>query len=336
MGEALTSNLQQRFFSSLKEAVPANISFVDEIAEVLDIGYDSVYRRIRGEKPITLTELKILCDHFHISLDQVLQLHNDSIVFHAPGINDDLTFDQYLSGILDEFKYFNSFANTEMIYLCKDLPIWHFFLFPEIAAFKLFCWMKTIQNLPEFQHKTFSLEDFRYHEYYKKGQQILAEFNRIACTELWSYETISSTINQLQYYREAKLFANPQDYDAVTTSLVKMLTHLRDEAEAGVKFSPGTAANLSRVKYELYVNEVLVGNNTTLVFLDGRMYCYINYNGLNYFKTADTRFTARTLKHLTTLTSRSSLISGTGEKFRNSYFESLLQKIAAQKKEGFR
>ena len=106
-----------------------------------------------------------------------------------------------------------------------------------------------------------------------------------------------------------------------------MLYHLRDEAEAGVKYMPGTSPISSRVPYRLYINEVLLGNNTTLISLDKTLYCYINYNGLNYFKTKDSRFTSRSMQHFNTLVSRSTLISGTGEKYRNKYFSVMEQKI---------
>jgi hypothetical protein len=322
-----SSDLQQVFFSNLKNVIPANISMVDEIADILDIGYDSVYRRIRGEKPITIGELKILCDRYQISLDQVLQLNNDSIVFQAPGINNDIDFSGYLSGILTEFKFFNSFEKKEMFYLCKDLPIWHFFLFPEIASFKIFCWMKTIQNHPDYQHKTFSLANFPYNEFYATGQLILKEYNKIPTVELWGYETVNSTINQIQYYRDAKLFAREEDLKEVLVSLNKMLDHLRSESEDGVKFMPGVSSANSKIAYNLYINEVLLGNNTTLINLDDTLYCYINYNGLNYFKTRDTRFTTRSMGHFNTLMSRSTHISRTGEKYRNKYFGLLEEKV---------
>ena len=322
-----SADLQQVFFSNLKNIIPSNISMVDEIAGILDLGYDSVYRRIRGEKPITLGELKILCDKYQVSLDQVLQLDNDSIVFQAPGINNDIGFSEYLAGILAEFKYFNSFPNKEMYYLCKDLPIWHFFLFPEIAAFKLFCWIKTIQNHPDYQHRTFSLLNFPFDDLYQTGQKILHEYNQMSTVELWGYETVNSTINQIQYYRDAKLFARPEDLSSVLNSLTKMLQHLQSEAEAGVKFMPGTSPSTSKVQYNLYINEVLLGNNTTLVKLDNTVHCYINYNGLNYFKTRDVRFTSRSMKHFNTLLTRSTHISGTGEKYRNKYFGLLEEKV---------
>jgi hypothetical protein len=323
-----SADLQQVFFANLKNAIPANISMVDEIADILDLGYDSVYRRIRGEKPITIGELKILCDRYQISLDQVLQVDNDSIVFQAPGINNDIDFSAYLSGILAEFKYFNSFASKQMFYLCKDLPIWHFFLFPEIAAFKIFCWMKTIQNHPDYQHKTFSLSDFPFNEFYRTGKQILEEYNKIPTVELWGYETVNSTINQIQYYRDAKLFAKNDDLKQVLQSLNNMLNQLRMEAEEGVKFMPGVDASYSKVGYNLYINEVLLGNNTTLVNLDNTLHCYINYNGLNYFKTRDVRFTSRSMRHFDTLVSRSTHISATGEKYRNKYFGSLEERVS--------
>ena len=324
-----STDLQQVFFAKLKNVIPANISMVDEIAEILDIGYDSVYRRIRGEKPITLGELKILCDRYQISLDQVLQLNNDSIVFQAPGINNDIDFIGYLSGILTEFKYFNSFGNRDMHYICKDLPIWHFFLFPEIAAFKLFCWMKTIQNHPDYHHRTFSFSNFAYDDLYKMGQQILQEYNKISTVELWGYETLNSTINQIQYYRDAKLFGQQEDLKLVLVSLTKMLQHIKTEAEEGMKFMPGTSAAISKVGYNVYINEVLLGNNTTLVNLDDTLHCYINYNGLNYFKTRDVRFTSRSMRHFSTLVSRSTHISKTGEKYRNKYFGLLEERVKA-------
>lgn len=320
-------DLQQVFFATLKNAVPPNISMVDEIAEILNIGYDSVYRRIRGEKPITLGELKVLCDHFHISLDQVLQLNNDSVVFQAPGINNNVDFTGYLNGILTEFKHFNSFDNKEMFYLSKDLPMWHFFLFPEIAAFKVFCWLKTIQNHPEYQHKLFSLEKFSFHDFYKTGQQILGEYNKIPSLELWGYETFNSTFNQIQYYRDAQLFENQNDLELVLDSLKKMLNHLKDEAEDGAKYLPGNSAVSGSASHKVYINEVLLGNNTILLSLDGQQYCYINYNGLNYFKTKDVRFTTRSMQHFNTLVSRSTHISGTGEKYRNKYFGWLEDKV---------
>ena len=55
------SELQQELFQVIKKNIPANVSATDEIARVLDVSVDSVYRRMRGEKTISLDELHKLC-----------------------------------------------------------------------------------------------------------------------------------------------------------------------------------------------------------------------------------------------------------------------------------
>src|SRR5260370_29300363 len=100
-----TSELQQQLFTYLKENIPPHVSLVDELCELLDISADSVYRRIRGEKPITLQELKTICEHYHLSLDQLLQLQNESVLFQAPGMNEPPgEFIEYMQAMLSQFR----------------------------------------------------------------------------------------------------------------------------------------------------------------------------------------------------------------------------------------
>src|SRR5947208_12816721 len=111
------TDLQKELFVLIKNTLPSHISLVDAIADLLNISYDSVYRRIRGEKPISLNELRVLCEHFHLSLDQVLQFKNESIIFNAPEINgSDPDFRVYLKGVLGQLKYFNSFEKRGLLY----------------------------------------------------------------------------------------------------------------------------------------------------------------------------------------------------------------------------
>ena len=50
------------FFNHIKTKIPPYLSFVDEVAEDLSISNDSAYRRIRGEKPLSLEEAQVLSD----------------------------------------------------------------------------------------------------------------------------------------------------------------------------------------------------------------------------------------------------------------------------------
>jgi hypothetical protein len=325
--------LQQEFFQYLKESMPPHLSMVDELCELLDLSHDSVYRRIRGEKPMSFSELKHICEHYHFSLDQVLQIQNNSVLFQAPELNNTnhSNFSDYLKGVLKQCKYFNSFKNRKMLYFCKDANLWYFYLFPELAAFKTFFWVKTIQAHPEFSNETFSLDTHAFAESYELGQLILKEYNEMHSVELWNIESINSTIHQIEYYWDAGLFKRQDDFEAVVRALMRMLDHLQLQAEKGYKFLPGVSEVGYRAPSQFYVNELILGNNDILLELDGQKVAIITYNVLNYLITKDGRFTEKAFKNFNVLLSRASLISGTGEKDRNKFFNGLRERVRAMK-----
>jgi BetR domain len=322
------NGLQQQLFSHLKENLPPHLSLVDELCDLLDLSADSVYRRIRGEKPIALNELKRICEHYHISIDQLLQLQNESVLFDAPGMNKPpAEFAEYLKSVLMQLKYFNSFDSREMHYLCKDSTIWNFYLFPEIAAFKTFFWSKTINNEADLGNKLFSFEEFPYTDCFALGQQVLLEYNKIPCTELWNLESMHSTINQVAYYRDAGHFKTNNDFEVVLDSFLKMIDHLQLQAERGVKFMPGAADVSYKAPIHFYINELILGNNTMVISLDGKHLSMVTYSVFHYLFTKDPRFYAKVMSSFDTLLGRSTLISKTGEKDRNRFFNTMREKI---------
>jgi hypothetical protein len=323
-----TKQLQQELFRYLKESLPPHLSLADELGNLLDISADSVYRRIRGEKPVTLDELKIICEHYQLSLDQLLHLQNDSVLFRAPGITRGaVPFVVHMQGILEQFKYFNSFKQREIFYLSKDAPFWYFFLFPEMAAFKTFFWSKTINNEAAFADKTFSLREFPFEDCFALGRQILEEHSRMSTVELWNLESIHSSINQIAYDRDAGIFSSREDLIAVVDAFIRMLDHLQAQAAKGVKFMPGATDVAHKGSIQFYLNELILGNNTILLNLDQQKLSMITYSVFSYLITKDERFTARSFDTFNTLLSRSTLVSKSGEKDRNRFFNVLRDKV---------
>jgi len=328
-----TNELQQQLFTYLKENIPPHLSLVDELCDLLDLSADSVYRRIRGEKPISLAELKRICEYYHLSIDQLLQLENESVLFDAPGMNTvPGEFIEYVTGMLNQFRYFNSFKTKEIQYLCKDAPIWYFYLFPDLAAFKTFFWSKTINNHPGLANKLFSLDEYPYKDCFSIGQQVLQLHNQIPSVELWNLESIHSTINQVAYYKEAGNFKSSGDFDAVIASFHEFLDHLQLQAEKGVKFMPGATDLAYKAPIQFYVNELILGNNTMLLHLDGKRLSMVTYSVFNYLFTRDERFSNKISNSFNTLLSRSTLISKTGEKDRNRFFNTLRGKVNGLRK----
>jgi hypothetical protein len=229
--------------------------------------------------------------------------------------------------MLAQLKYFNSFQQKKMLYLCKDMTFFHFFLFPEIAAFKTFFWIKTILNNPAYGKHYFSLSEFPFKDCFALGQQIISEYNTIPSVELWNFESINSSISQIQYYRDSGMFAKQEDLEIVVDSLERTLDHLQLQAEKGFKFMPGQSDLSYRASLQFYVNEVVLGNNTILVELNNVRHSFIIYNVLSYLISKDVRFNEKSFESFNIILSRSTLISGTGERERNKFFRSLKERV---------
>jgi hypothetical protein len=327
------NELQQEFFNHLKSTLPTHISLADELCDLLDISADSAYRRLRGEKSLTFAELKAICEKYHVSLDQVLNLENDTVAFRAPDLTANYkTFADYLTNIMMGVKFFHQFKEKKMMYLCKDAPLWYFYVFPELAAFKTYFFLRSLRNESAVLQKKFSLKEFPFEDCFAIGQETLKLFNEISSEELWNNESWNSTINQVAYYREAGLFQSNDDCEQVIDSISRTIDHLEKQATVGQKFMPGDSDLRYRATIQFYVNDLIIGNNTIYGEVDGNKVSWVTYSVLNILFTKDKKFNDHLFANFNTLKSRSTLVSGTGEKERVKFFNSLRARVNTLRK----
>ncbi|TMI83911.1 MAG: hypothetical protein E6H10_07020 [Bacteroidetes bacterium] len=309
------TDLQQQLFNHIKASQPPHISLADELCDLLDISYDSAYRRIRGEKPLSLSELKLVCEKFNLGLDQVLQLNSDTVVFRSNDIHEEVRdLKLYLEGLLQQVTYFNQFEQRRMYLLA---------IVPEIAAFKCFFWMKHILQDPKLSGTKFSNKVILFPEILELTKKLTKEYAQIDSVELWNEETVRSTLRQIRYYRDAGLFETKEDADIIYHAFNELLDHIQNMAEQGAKFMKGESDLLKRGSFQLFVNELILGNNTYILQLNGKTTTFINYAVLKYISTQDVRFCDNIFRSFQNLVSRSTLISNVGEKDRNAFFNLL-------------
>lgn len=325
------SNAQQLFFQHIKGILPAHLSLVDEVAERLSISNDSAYRRIRGEKAISFGELRTLCTHFKISLDQLLHLETGTVLFEGRFVShSDLDLDSYLRGLLQLLQYTRSFARHEVLCNAKDMPIFHHFNFPELAAFKAFFWMKTIMQYPQYARKRFVPDEIA-HSSIQLCAQLIDAYNRIPSQEIWNMDGVHATIQQIEYYRDTKVFASDQDLKKIYDRLQDTLDHLEAQVEQGQKFPVGTKPVGQGAPFKFYINEFIIGDNTYLIRLNDSRMVILNHSVLNTIRTTDPYFTERTEVHFQNMISRSTQVSAVGEKDRSRFFHSWRDMVEASR-----
>jgi hypothetical protein len=322
-----TNQTQQLLFNHVRSKIPPHLSFVDEVAELLNISNDSAYRRIRGEKPLGLDEVQILCNKYQVSLDQLLHIKSNTVIFSYDKVDHlSFGFNEFLRFVIRCLEQFKSLPNAKMYFFSKDLPIFHFMPFPELRAFKFFFWKRTLMGYPELARQQFNGENDE-PETIELAQKIDELFTQTYSIDIWSTWSINATISQIELYRQSNIFSNNEVLLKVYSQLEELVDHLEMQLETGRKILYNQRQRLTDSVYDAYINEALVGDNTIYVQSDNRQITFINHNGLNFMPTQDTDFCAYTYKHLQNIIRKSTHISVVGEKERSMFFNSLREKI---------
>ena len=323
----LVGKAQEFLFQRIKEKLPHGDSLAESIGSILHVSSDSAYRRIRGETALTLNETSDLCSFFGISMDMLLHAGSRSVSFEfcrlEPG---QYSFTAYLSDILGKLKDVHGSRQKQIICLTKDIPLFQQFLFKPLFEFRYFFWMKFIVQDPAFQQRQFAFDSLPL-EVENLGHQIISTYSDIPSVEIWNAECVSSVIYQIEYFAQAGTFRSKADVLRIYDSLLEWLHHLRVQAEFGVKYLPGQNPEFRPQNFQLYYNQLILGDNTMLATAGSVQTAYVNYNTLNYLQTSDRTFCEQLQKELNSLMRRSAQISVVGEKQRNGFFGIMEERI---------
>lgn len=312
--------------SRVKSAQPDNnASFADELAHVLKCSNDSAYRRIRGETLLSIEEIAQICLHFKVPFETSSQTDAEAVTFNYFRLDGkEANFKKWLMGLCENVKLVNSVTGGSILYAADDVPIWHHFMNDEFICFKIFYWMKSIMNEPKYANKKFDT-DLISKDLVKASKELLAQYNNCESAEIWTEDTLNSTLKQIEYFWESDYFADKAQALRMCDYVEQGLSLLRLKAEKSSKLVGKNETGVENFK--LYRSEVMLGNNSILVTLGNSKMAYVSNNTFNFMSTTTAPFVAENERWLQNLVRKSILISGVSEKQRNRFFSILQEKI---------
>jgi hypothetical protein len=312
-------NIQNAFLAQVQSRLSQNVSFADELAELLNISRDSAYRRIRGETVLSLDEVKKLYDRFGISLDVILSQSSEMVTFHRRVVDPThYTLESWLNSLLKNLGALGSFEDHEMIFSAKDIPVFHYFRIPRLCSFKLFFWMKTLISYPAYEQTGFSPTAVP-NELLTLAERVWAKYSSLNTIEIWNEEALYDTLKQIEYYNQCGFFKSKEDALVLCEDLISLLGKIRQEASVGKKSEGGA--------FGMFNNEILIADNTVFARMGSKRSVYVNQNTLNLLLTFQEPFCSQTESYLQNLMKKSNQISVTGERERNRFFNSMKERI---------
>lgn len=312
--------LQQRFLEELKKSSNQKNIFADEIAALLQISPDSAYRRMRGETVLALEEVQKLCNHYRVSIDSMLTPTPEMVVFRRRTIGyEGYTILDWLKSLMRNLEKMTLAREKNILHSGKEIPLLYYFQSREMAAFKIFFWMKSM-----FSDSTFQAEKFRMSlipkEYLDVVDKVWEYYSSIDSTEIWTEDSVNVTLNQIEFYHNSGFFEDPHQSAHLCDLFSTLLDHVRGWASEGSKGPEGG-------KLMLYKNEILFADNTVLFKVDNRRIVFIPHSMIEVIMTTQEPYCEQTEKDMLSYVDRSMLISTTGEKERNRFFNSMQARI---------
>ncbi|MBU3661795.1 MAG: hypothetical protein FGM41_01160 [Bacteroidetes bacterium] len=317
--------IQEQFLQRVKSALPANVSFVDELADLLKLSSDSAYRRIRCETLFNIEEISLICKHFKVSFDPEIQHMSNKVTFDYLKLDDKKeNFKLWLYFLATDVKKIGNSVNNQILYGADDVPVWHHFFHKDLTAFKLFYWLKSILNSPEFIDINYD-PSFIDAEMVASAAEMLTNYDEINSTEIWTEDTINSNLKQIEYFYESGFFNSKKDALHLCDLYIEELNLVQKKAAASSKLiKPGQSG---KENFKLYKSEVMIGNNSILANIGSTKIAYVSNNTFNMMSTTSADFVHENELWLNNLLRKSTLISGVAEKQRNQFFRVLRDKV---------
>jgi hypothetical protein len=186
--------------------------------------------------------------------------------------------------------------------------------FPHLSAFKEFIWNRDFLHRSDLSGALFHAEAHLQPRHIALAERYL----KVPCEEVWSYETLFSTLYQIQHYRECGLFAEEQDYRNVMGEFDSLVELIFEQAEKGYKINP-YLPKLKGASYKLYFN-ALTNVDNSLVFESEKDQVAVVCSSLSGVITSDCEpWVAATRRWIETCIASGTLLSSSGSGPRSRF-----------------
>jgi hypothetical protein len=305
----------------LEQLIVAKKTNPAELAAMLYISKDTIYKRLHGASAFTLDEAFILQAKFGFSIDGLTpSLATTQKVFNTKEFllldTPVATSKNYVQQLFTDFTQLGTLGAPHLYYAAKDLPLFCFFSSELLTSFKLFFWYITIFDSHE--KKLTYTTTWLPPDVLQMASQLYTIYNHVPSTEIWNKETIQSTLHQIEYCVTVGLLTNA-DALKIIAEIHTFIDKLEEKADQGYKTPNAT--------FTLYLNEILLLDNNVLFTIGNHKLFYLPYQTLNFVSTSDAVFTQNTFNWFTKQIAKSTTISGTGQKARTQLMNHYRQEI---------
>jgi hypothetical protein len=225
---------------------------------------------------------------------------------------------KYLESLINIMNMLSESTNSKLSCATDDIPFYHLFKYPELAAFKLHFWDNRISKQTgnhlstTFDFKKSNKQDI------KSAYALYKIYQSIPSVEIWTKSYLLITIDQIRYAAESNILKDKSLGRILCEQLIATLYDIEGYAMKSCKNE--------NVLFDWYFCDV-VGSVTYLAEIEKKRFCFLRFNTFNNFQSDDESLCNEVDMWLQSLLNDATGFSGQGSKQRNIYLRDARQNI---------
>lgn len=309
----ITNELNTGLVNAVKEKLPSKDNLANALMDILYIGKEAIYRRLRGEVPFTLTEAAVISRKLGISLDKMIGVSfRDNAVFDMNIVSSEKPFEAYYSILEKQVDLFRSVKEDETSEIGTSsniIPQTLSLKYNMLSKFRLFKWM--------YQNENIKCKHFEEMEIPQKMVEKQKEYSDLvshihSVDYIWDNMIFSHLVNDIQYFCSIHLITD-EDKDRLKKELFLLIDEM-EELSARGKSKAGNDV-------KIYISNINFEATYSYLDTSSTQLSLIRIYSINSITTQDQEMFRGLKEWIQSLKKFSTLISESGEMQRIQFFK---------------
>lgn len=302
----MNSNLNEIVLTKILNLIPENMKPVNYLMDVLDLGKESAYRRLRGEKVLSFEEIYKLSLALDFSLDEISEnTETNRFVFNHIGAyqkNPENNLIDYLYYYEEDIKNLVGGENVEIVCTLNHLQNVMLVEYDNLFKFFYFRWMHQMKEVPLNYFYSDLVVPLEVRELCTRLGTLHKKLKKV--TYIIDKDLYLNMIREIQYFHMRNLITEEE----LNVLKKEYLRYLEDSVRIVKK---GT--NSGGTQFDIYLSLLNVSSTTTYSsWDDNEKSCFWHYYGYPIF-TDNKKITGRHRYWIDSLKKYSTLISQSNE-----------------------
>lgn len=309
----MMENFNRTVLERVLAKIPVNMKPVNYLMDMLDLGKESAYRRLRGDQAFSFEEIAVLSAELDFSLDEIVQKNNkNTAIFNYVGGSGS----EPEEGMLEFLQYYESYLNgigndrdSKITVTMNHLFYTTILGYDNLFKFTYYRWMHQMKEVPlNYQYADIAIDS-----------RILAVRNRILGKEhllknvsyIIDKNLFLNMIKEIQYFFRRGLIS-VDELEMIKKDFFAFMADMEKTLNRGIDSN----GNIS----EIYLSVLNIDNNTVYATSNGKTESSFWLSYGHPIRTTNTEITTRHKYWIDSLKKYATVISRSNELVQADFF----------------